>query len=350
MITPVSAARSRASGSGPEPSSAGRLSNHGAVGPASTVAFSADPLPSWNDTPSKEAVLRFVSTVTRSGSPNFVPVIDRLATFDHDGTLWPERPARAQALFLVDRVQALAPAHREWLEQSPFKELQAGDFKRAAIGSERAIVELVAAMHAGMTTAEFERVVLDWIATAKHPHFGRPYTDLVYRPMLELLDYLRANGFRTYIVTGGDVEFLRPWVRSVYGVAPEQVVGSSTKTKFELRRGNPTLVRLAETDLVDNGSGKAASIYRFAAQRPLIACGNSDDDLQMLQWTTAAPGPHLALLVRHTDAAREWAYDRAASFSWLDETLEQAKLRGWVIVDMQKDWNRIFAFESRAAT
>jgi phosphoserine phosphatase len=317
-----------------------------AVGPASAVAFSADPLPSWNDTAAKEAVLSFVSRVSRPGSADFVPVSDRLATFDHDGTLWPERPLRVQALFLVDRVKALAALpQREWLEQTPFRELRAGNIKAAGIGSERAIVELVAATHTGMTTEEFERIVLDWIAAAKHPHFGRPYTDLAYRPMLELLEYLRANGFRTYIVTGGDVEFLRPWVRRVYGVAPEQVVGSSIKTRLELRRGNPALVRLAEADFIDNSVGKAASIHRFIAHRPLIACGNSDDDLQMMQWTTAAPGPRMGLLLRHTDASREWAYDRAQSVSWLDEALEEAKLRGWIVIDMHRDWNRIFAFE-----
>jgi len=304
-----------------------------------------DPLPSWNDGPSKQAITAFVARVTREGSPERVAPEQRIAVFDNDGTLWSEQPLYFQFMFVADRVKALAPQHPEWKEKEPFKSLLAGDFKGALAGGEQAVVELMAATHAGMTTEEFSALVLDWTANAKHPRFQRPYTECVFQPMLELLAYLRANGFKTFIVSGGGVEFMRPWAEKVYGIPPEQVVGSRGKLRFEVRDGKPVLVKLPEVDLVDDKEGKAIGIQQQIGRRPLMAFGNSDGDLQMLQWTTAGQGPRFALLVHHTDAEREWAYDRPSSIGQLDKGLEEAKVKGWTLVDMQKEWKRIYPFD-----
>jgi hypothetical protein len=324
-----------------------RLGGGGLAAAAFVVALAgplaaADPLPSWNDGTSRSNITAFVEAVTREGGPDWVPPGERIAVFDNDGTLWAEQPMYVQAFFAFDRVRALAPAHPEWKTREPFASVLRGDTKAALAGGEHALLEMVMATHAGTTTDEFERIVRDWIATAKHPVTGRRFTEMVYQPMLELLAYLRANGFETYIVSGGGVEFMRPWTERVYGVPPEQVVGSSIKTTFEMRPGGPVLLRLPEIDFVDDGPGKPVGVQTRIGRRPIAAFGNSDGDLQMLQWTAASPGPRLALYVHHTDAAREWAYDRQSPVGRLDKGLDEARAKGWTVVDMKTDWKRIY--------
>jgi hypothetical protein len=305
----------------------------------------SDPLPSWNDGPSKQAITGFVARVTQQGGPDFVPPDERIATFDNDGTLWVEHPIYTQLAFALDRVKVLAPLHPEWNSTQPFKAAVEGDMKTLAGAGEHGMAELVMATHAGMTTAEFEKIVTDWIATARHPRFKRPYTELSYQPMIELLAYLRANGFKTFIVSGGGVEFMRPWTERVYGVPPEQVIGSSIKTKFQMRDGQPELFRLPEVNFVDDKAGKPVGINEFIGRRPIAAFGNSDGDLEMLQWTTMTGGARFGLIVHHTDAQREYAYDRDTEFGRLDKALDAAALNKWTVVDMKNDWKRIFAFE-----
>ena len=306
------------------------------------VAQGPDPLPSWNDGKAKQSIIDFVGRVTTSASPDFVPPTERIATFDNDGCLWAEQPMYFQLLFALDRVKALAPQHPEWKEREPFASLLKGDVKAALAGGEHAMLEIVTATHAGMTTEEFEQVVKDWGDTARHPTTMRPYTEMVYQPMLEVLAYLRANGFKTFIVSGGGIEFMRPWVERVYGVPPEQVVGSSIKTKFDMRDGKPVLVRLPELNFIDDKDGKPVGINMHIGRRPVAAFGNSDGDLQMLQWTTAGQGPRFALYVHHTDAEREWAYDRNSIIGRLDKGLDEALAKGWTVVDMKKDWKLIY--------
>ncbi len=311
------------------------------------ASFAADPLPSWKDTAPKKAIVTFVEQVTRESSPSFVPVAERIATFDNDGTLWAEQPMYCQLAFALDRVKALAPQHPEWKTKEPFASLLKGDLKSALAGGEKTILEIVMATHAGMTTEEFEQIVRDWVASAKHPKTGRLYTEMVYQPMLELLDFLRANGFKTYIVSGGGIEFMRPWTEKVYGIPPEQVVGSSIKTKFEMRDGKPVLVRLPEINFIDDKAGKPVGINSHIGRRPIAAFGNSDGDLQMLQWTTAGTGVRLALIVHHTDAEREWAYDRTSSIGHLGKALDEAQAKGWTVVNMKNDWKIIYPFEKK---
>jgi len=315
----------------------------------STPVFSqdakADPLPSWNDGATKKAILEFVRTTTEKGSPQYVPVEQRIATFDNDGTLWSEQPLYFQLAFAIDRVKALASKHPDWKEKQPFKAVLEDDMKTVSASGERGLVELVMVSHAGMTTDEFEAIVKDWLATAKHPRFHRPYTELVYQPMLELLTFLRVNGFKTYIVSGGGIEFMRPWVEKVYGIPPEQVVGSSIKLKYEVHDGKPVLVRLPEIDFVDDKIGKPVGIQKFIGRRPIMAFGNSDGDFEMLQWTTAGKGPRFGLIVHHTDADREWSYERKSPIGRLDKALDEAPKSGWVIVDMKQDWKLIYPFE-----
>ncbi|HSE04807.1 MAG TPA: HAD family hydrolase [Methylomirabilota bacterium] len=310
-------------------------------------SVAADPLPSWNDSPTKKAVVAFVESVTRAGSPTFVPPPERIATFDNDGTLWAEQPMYFQLLFALDRVKALAPQRPEWKDKEPFASLLKGDVKNALAGGERAMLEIVMATHAGMTTDEFSSVVNSWIATAKHPKTGRRYTEMVYQPMLELLAYLRANGFKTFIVSGGGIEFMRPWVEQVYGIPPEQVVGSSIRTRLEPRDGKPVLLRLPEINFIDDKAEKPVGIHQHIGRRPIAAFGNSDGDLQMLQWATAGSGARFALIVHHTDAVREWAYDRTSPIGRLDKALDEARARGWTVVDMKRDWKLIYPFEKR---
>jgi hypothetical protein len=310
-----------------------------------TPTAASDPLPSWNDGTSKKSITDFVAKVVKEGGPDFVPIADRVAVFDNDGTLWSEQPMYFQLAFALDHVKALAPEHPEWKDKQPFKAVLEGDLKTALAGGEHAIAQLVMASHARMTTEEFEAVVKEWLATAKHPKFNRPYTDLVYKPMVELLAYLRANGFKTYIVSGGGIEFMRPWVERVYGVPPEQVVGSSIKMKYELRDGKPVLIRLPEIDFIDDKAGKPVGIQKFIGRRPIAAFGNSDGDFEMLEWVTSASGPRFGLIVHHTDAEREWAYDRQSHVGKLSRGLDEAPQRGWTVVDMRADWSTIYAFE-----
>jgi phosphoglycolate phosphatase-like HAD superfamily hydrolase len=310
-----------------------------------TVAHAADPLPSWNGGTTKQSIVAFVVKVTKQGSPDFVPPAERIATFDNDGTLWAEQPMYFQLFFALDRVKALAPQHPEWKTKEPFASLLKGDVKGALAGGDRALLEIVMATHTGNTTEEFEQIVKDWIATAKHPVTKRPYTEMVYQPMLELLGYLRANGFKTFIVSGGGIEFMRPWTEKVYGIPPEQVIGSSIKTKFEMRDSKPVLVRLPELNFIDDKAGKPVGINQHIGRRPIAAFGNSDGDLQMLQWAAAGSGARLALLVHHTDDKREWAYDRTSHIGKFDKALDEATTKGWTVVDMKNDWKKVFAFE-----
>jgi hypothetical protein len=292
----------------------------------------------------KGRITDFVARVTQQGGPDFLPAVDRIATFDNDGTLWAEQPMYVQLAFALDRVKAMAPFHPEWEEMQPFKAALAGDMKTLAASGEHGIALLVTATHAGMTTAEFQQIVMKWLATARHPRFKRPYTELSYQPMIELLAYLRTNSFKTFIVSGGGVEFMRPWSERVYGVPPEQVVGSSIKTKFQMRDGGPELFRLPELNFVNDGPGKPVGINEFIGRRPIAAFGNSDGDLEMLQWTTMSAGARLGLIVHHTDAEREYAYDRNTPFGRLDKALDAAAQNKWVVVDMKRDWKNIFAF------
>jgi phosphoglycolate phosphatase-like HAD superfamily hydrolase len=308
----------------------------------STDVRAADPLPSWNDGVAKKAIMDFVATVTKDGSPDFVPVPERIAAFDNDGTLWAEQPVYFQVAFMLDRIRALAPQHPEWSSKEPFASLLEGDAEAALSSGQKGLMEMMAATHTGVTTDEFTETVSDWIATAKHPKTQRLYTQMVYQPMLELLDYLRANGFKTFIVSGGGIEFMRPWAERVYGIPPEQVVGSSVKLKFEMRDGKPVLVKVPEIDLIDDKEGKPVGIQTHIGRRPIAAFGNSDGDLQMLQWTMAGGGVRFALIVHHTDAEREWAYDRKSHIGTLDKAWDEAVAKGWTVVDMKKDWKAIF--------
>ncbi|HQR41946.1 MAG TPA: HAD family hydrolase [Gemmatales bacterium] len=315
----------------------------------------ADPLPSWNDGPTKQAIIAFVEKVTKEGSPDFVPIPERIATFDNDGTLWCEHPLPVQLYFALDRVKALLPQHPEWAEKEPFASLLKGDLKAALAGGERALVEIIVATHTGMTTSDFEQIVKDWIATAKHPRFNKPYTECVYQPMIELLAYMRANHFKTFIVSGGGIEFMRPWAEKVYGIPPEQVVGSSVKTKFEMRNGKPVLVRLPEMNFIDDKAGKPVGILKHIGRRPYAAFGNSTGDREMLEYTQGGSGARFMLLVFHDDAAREYAYGPAQgmpdtkSGTFTQELYDQAKKDGWSVVSMKKDWNRIFKFDPEVA-
>ena len=302
-----------------------------------------DPLPSWNDTPTKAAILDFVTRVTSEGGPDFVPVADRIATFDNDGTLWVEHPIYTQLAFALDQVKALAPQHPEWATTQPFQAVLEGDMKALAAAGDHGLLEIIAATHAGMSTAEFESIVTDWIATARHPKFDRPYTGLVYQPMLELMDHLRANGFETFIVSGGGIEFMRPWTEPVYGVPPQNVIGSSIKTEFQIVDGQPVLMRLPEIAFIDDKAGKPVGINAHIGKRPIAAFGNSDGDFEMLEYATmGGPGARLGAIVHHTDAVREYAYDRDTAFGKLDKGLDAAPAQGWVIIDMAKDWKTVF--------
>jgi phosphoserine phosphatase len=304
--------------------------------------FAAAPLPSWNDTSPKQAIIAFVEKVTTQDSPDFVPATERIAVFDNDGTLWAEQPMYFQLFFAIDRIKALAPQHPEWKDEEPFAALLKGDVKAALAGGEHALARIVMATHAGLTTEEFEKIVTDWITTAKHPKTGKLYTEMVYLPMLELLAYLRANGFKTFIVSGGGIEFMRPWTEKVYGIPPEQVVGSSGGLKYELRDGKPVLVKLPEIVLNDDKDGKPIGIQRHIGRRPIAAFGNSDGDFQMLEWTTSGKGARLGMMIHHTDADREFAYDRESHIGKLDKGLDEAAAKGWTVVSMKDDWKTIF--------
>lgn len=311
-----------------------------------TKTHAADPLPSWSNGPARQSIITFVEKVTLPGSPDFVPVPERIATFDNDGTLWGEKPMPVQLFFVLDRVKALAPQHPEWQTQEPFASILKGDLKATVASGERGLIELLMATHTGNTTVEFEQIVKDWIATAKHPQSGKRYTEMIYQPMFEVLAYLRANGFKTFIVSGGGIEFMRPWTEQVYGIPPEQVVGSSVKTMFELRDGKPVLVRLPEVNFNDDKGGKPVGINRHIGRLPIAAFGNSDGDLQMLQYTCAGSGAHFCLYVHHDDTRREYAYDRHDGMARLDKGLDEAAAKDWTVVSMKDDWKTIYPTHS----
>ena len=301
-----------------------------------------DPLPSWNNGITKDAITAYVKDVTTEGSANYIPEMDRIATFDNDGTLWSEKPAYFQLFFAIDRVKAMANEHPEWKDQQPFKAVLDNDMQTLMSYGEHGLLEIVMATHAGNTVDEFEQIVRDWLATAKHPRFDRPYTELVYQPMLELLDYLRANDFKVFIVSGGGIEFMRPWVEGVYGIPKNQVVGSSIKTEFVVEDGTFEIRRLPAIDFIDDKAEKPIGIHKHIGRKPVIAVGNSDGDLQMLQWTDTNAYKSLQLYLHHTDAEREWAYDKESSVGRLDKGLEEAQEKGWTVIDMKNDWNTIY--------
>src|SRR3954452_25588443 len=319
------------------------------IGPLRATTASAqggDPLPSWNDGATKQSITHFVSRVTTQDGPDFVPPAERMATFDNDGCLWIEQPMYVQLAFILDRVRTMAPQNPGWKTTQPFKAVLDGDIKALAASGEKGLMEMVAVTHAGMTADEFTRIVSVWLETARDHRFKRPYTELVYQPMLELLAYLRANGFKTFIVSGGGIEFMRPWAEKTYGIPPEQVVGSSAVTKYQMRPNDrPVLLRERKVEFVDDKDGKPEGINRFIGRRPVFAFGNSDGDKEMLEWTAAGSGARFMGLVHHTDAVREWAYDRNSPVGRLDKAWDEAVRRGWTVVDMKRDWKKVFPFD-----
>jgi len=308
-------------------------------------AAKTDPLPSWNEGVTKTAIIDFVNDVTKAESENFIDITDRIATFDNDGNLWSEQPAYFQLFFAIDRIKALAPQHPEWITEQPFKAVLENNMEELAQQGEHGLVELVMASHAGNTTEEFEAIVKEWLATAKHPRFDRPYTDLVYQPMLELLDFLRANDFKTFIVSGGGIDFMRPWVEEVYGIPRDQVVGSIIVKEFVNEDGNPVIKRLGKLEFNNDKEGKPIGIQKFIGRKPVFASGNSDGDLPMLQWTASGDGLRFMLYLHHTDSIREWAYDRESHIGRLDKGLDEAKEKGWTVINMKEDWKVIYPFE-----
>lgn len=304
-----------------------------------------DPLPSWNEGDTKQAIISYVKDVTSEGSANFIPVGDRIATFDNDGNLWSEQPAYFQLFFAMDRIKALAPEHPEWKTTQPYQSVLENDMKTLMSFGEHGLIEIVMATHAGNTVSEFEQIVKDWLAVAKHPRFNKPYTELVYQPMLELLDYLRSNQFKTFIVSGGGIEFMRPWVEGVYGIPKYQVIGSSIKTKYDYNDGNPVIRRLPELNFIDDKEGKPEGINQFIGKKPVFTSGNSDGDLQMLRWGDSNTYSSFQLYVHHTDSIREWAYDRKSSVGRLDKGLDEAIEKGWTVIDMKNDWKVVYPFE-----
>jgi phosphoserine phosphatase len=305
-------------------------------------AFAQGILPSWNDGPSKQAVLNFIEKTTTQGSPDFVPVSERVAVFDNDGTLWSEQPIYVQLAFTMDRIKALAPMHPEWKTTQPFQAVLEGDLKGVLASGHKGLFELIAATHAGVDTETFRVMVEQWLKTARHPRTGRPYTEMVYQPMLELLAHLEARGYKNYIVSGGGVEFMRPWTEQVYGIPPERVIGSAIKTKFEIVNGQPQLIGLPELQFIDDGENKPIGIQQRIGRRPVMAFGNSDGDREMLLWTTAGKGPRFGMLIHHTDDVREVAYDRQSSIGRLNAALDMAPEKGWTVVDMKREWKEIF--------
>ncbi|MFO7668748.1 MAG: HAD family hydrolase [Bacteroidales bacterium] len=307
-----------------------------------------DILPSWNDGLTKQAIMDFVQDVTNPDGDYFVEIPDRIAVFDNDGNLWSEQPNYFQFGFAMDRVKAMAADHPRWRTTQPFQSILENDLETFAGFGEHGILEVVMATHAGNTAEEFESIVKQWLSTARHPRFDRPYTDLVYQPMLELISYLQANDFKTFIVSGGGIEFMRPWVEEVYGISRDQVVGSSIKTEFVVVDGEPQIRRLAELDFIDDKAGKPVGINRFIGRRPIFCSGNSDGDLQMMQYTDSGQGKRFMLYLHHTDAEREWAYDRESHVGRLDKGLDEAMERGWSVIDMKKDWKVIYPFQMEA--
>ena len=307
-----------------------------------STAHAADPLPSWRNGPAKQFIISFIHKTTQPGSPDFVPIEDRIAVFDNDGTLWSEQPNYVQLVFAIDRVKELAPKRPEWRVTQPFQAVLEGDLQTLRQQGEHGLLKLITATHAGMTTTDYSKIVSDWLSTAVHPTHKRPYTDLVYLPMLEVLSYFKKHGFKNYIVSGGGVEFMRPWSERIYGIPPEQVIGSSIKTKLVSRNGIPELIRLPEINFIDDKADKPVAIHQFIGRRPIAAFGNSDGDLEMLQWVTAGSGARLGVIIQHTDNEREVAYDRKSPIGRLDKALDEAALRNWLVVSMKSDWALIF--------
>ncbi|MBK9105368.1 MAG: haloacid dehalogenase-like hydrolase [Saprospiraceae bacterium] len=305
-----------------------------------------DPLPSWKEGSTKKAIIDFITKTTKMGAADFIPVADRIACFDNDGTLWSEQPMYFQFAFVMDRIKTLAPQHPEWKDTQPFKAVLEGDVKTALSGGEKSMVDLLIATHAGTTTEEFNILVKEWLATARHPRFNRPYTEMVFQPMLELLNYLRANGYKTYIVSGGGIDFMRPWTEAVYGIPPEQVIGSSLKLKYEMRDDGPVIYRLPEINFIDDKAAKPVGIEQHIGRRPVFTAGNSDGDYEMLQWTSTGTGyPRFGMIVHHTDEVREWAYDRDSHIGKLNRGLDDAGTYHWVIMDMKSDWKKVYTFD-----
>jgi phosphoserine phosphatase len=313
---------------------------------APVAALAQQILPSWAEGQTKTAIVDFVKAVTKEGGDKFVSIEDRIAVFDNDGTLWTEHPVYFQMAFALDRVKAMAPQHPEWKENEPFKSILAGDMAGLAATGEKGLIDVIMETHAGMTTEEFNTIVKDWFATAEHPRFKKHYNELTYLPMRELLDYLRANDFKTYIVSGGGVEFMRPMTESMYGIPPEQVIGSRIVTKYMLKNDKPVLMREAKVDFIDDKTGKPVGINAIIGRRPIFVGGNSDGDYEMLRWSTAGEGPRLGIIVHHTDEAREYAYDKDTHFGRLDKAMTEAPSRGWILVDMKNDWKTIYPFEA----
>lgn len=308
----------------------------------SASVLAQDALPSWNEGKAKNSIIEFVTAVTTEGGPDYVAPADRIATFDNDGNLWGEQPVYVQLAFALDRIKAMAPDHPEWKETEPFKSVLAGDMKGVIASGKKGLVTILATTHTGMTSDEFTKIATQWIETAKHPTLGKSYTSVVYQPMLEVIDYLRANDFNIYIVSGGGIEFMRPWTEKVYGIPPENVVGTSIKTQYEVRDGAPVIVRMPEIDFVDDKEGKPIGIHKFIGKRPIAAFGNSDGDFQMLEWTTSGPGRRFGMIVHHDDAEREFAYDRDSHIGKLDRGLDEGPGLGWTIVSMKDDWKTIY--------
>ena len=313
--------------------------------PTATTVGVMEPLPSWNEGQTKQAIINYVNEVTTTGSENFIPVSERVAVFDNDGNLWSEQPAYFQLFFAMDRIKALAPEHPEWKTTQPYQSVLENDMKTLMSHGEHGLIQIVMATHGGNTVTEFEQIVKDWLATAKHPRFNRPYTDLVYQPMLELINYLKSSDFKTFIVSGGGIEFMRPWVEGVYGISKDQVIGSSIKTKYDYNDGNPVIRRLPELNFIDDKEGKPEGINQYIGRKPVFASGNSDGDLQMLRWADSNTYPSFELYLHHTDSVREWAYDRKSSVGRLDKGLDEAKEKGWTVIDMEKDWKVVYPFE-----
>ncbi len=303
-------------------------------------------LPSWNDGEAKKSIIDFVINTTTKDSPGFIPEEDRIACFDNDGTLWSEQPVYFQLLYAIDRVQKVSPGHPEWKKKEPFASLIKGDMKAFMASGEKGLAAVMMASHAGMTTEEFNNAVMEWVATAKHPKTGKHFNEMTYKPMVELLEYLRTNGYKTFIVSGGGIDFMRVWAEKAYGIPPYQVVGSSIKSKYEIRNGQPLLVKIPELNFIDDKEGKPAGIHQHIGKRPVFAGGNSDGDYAMLQWTTTASGyPRFGMIVHHTDSIREYAYDRVSHIGQLNKGLDSAAKYNWKIIDMQKDWKKIYSFE-----
>ncbi len=310
-----------------------------------TTPVVGEVLPSWNTGNVKTEIMEFVEEVCDSSSVNFIPIADRIATFDNDGTLWAEQPMYFQLLFAIQRIKDMAPEHPEWTKEEPYKSILTEDFESLMKQGPSALYSLIYTSHAGNTTEEFEQIVSKWISTAKHPTSQKLYTEMVYQPMLELINYLQQKRFKVFIVSGGGLDFMRAWCEDVYGIPKDQVVGSTTVTEYDYNKGEPVIRRKAEMEFLNDKEGKPISIHKYIGRNPAIAVGNSDGDLQMLRWGDSNSFKSLQIYVHHTDSVREWAYDRNSAIGHFDKGLDEAKNKNWVIIDMEKDWKIIYPFQ-----